>query len=155
MARLKHRTDAAQPRHGWTRAGIRLGLALLLALWVSGVLLWWWPAELSFQLAPWQSGLRRTAVVLHGVGAWVLCVAAGRWAWPHLVRTWGLPRRRSWWLGVGSLGLLSVAAVSGLGLLYGPGDWHEAIGQWHWWLAVGWPLLVALHARRLFSVGRA
>lgn len=147
--RVKHRIDPREPRHGWNRLGIRLGLALLLALWVTGMALWWWPGDDLFQLAPWQAAMRRGAVVVHGVGAWVACVALGRWAWPHVTRTWHLPQRRTWWLGIAGLALLALVALSGLGLLYGPGDWHEGLVQWHWWVSVGWPALVLVHARRL------
>ena len=145
MARL----NGDPPRHGWTRAGVRFGLALLLALWATGVLLELWPAEAVFQLAAWQAGLRHAALVLHGIGAWLACVALGRWIWPHAAIAWRMPTGRTWWLGLVGATMASAVAITGLALLYGPADWHEGLGQVHWWIGVGWPALVLWHAVRL------
>lgn len=136
------------PRHGWTRFGVRLGIGLLLLLWLTGMLLELWPADSAFQLAAWQAGLRRASVTLHGVGSWLALVAAGRWLWPHVAQVWRLRAARRWWLGLAAIALTAAIAATGLALLYGPGDWHDALGQAHWWIAIGWPLLVLLHAVR-------
>lgn len=147
MARL----TAWPPRQAWTRAGVLIGLVLLIALWASGLLLEVWPAESAFELPAPQAALRHGAVVLHGVGAWVACIAAGRWVWPHVARVWRLPAGASWWLGIAAAAMAAGVSVTGLALLYGPGDWHERLGEVHWWIAVGWPALVLVHARRLWT----
>jgi hypothetical protein len=135
-------------RHGWTRSGLRFGLVLLLLLWITGGVLELWSADAVFQLAGWQAGLRRISVIVHGAGTWVACAAAGRWLWPHVALVWRMRTTQRWWLGVAAIALTTAIVATGLALLYGPGDWHDALGQVHWWIAVGWPLLVLLHAVR-------
>lgn len=137
------------PRQGWSRGGVLAGLALLLALLASGVLLWWWPAESAFERTPAQAAWRHAALVLHGAGAWGACMAMGRWVLPHVRRAWRLPSGGTWWLGLAAGLLLGVLALTGLGLLYGPADGHEAIGTVHWWAGLAWPALLLPHARRL------
>ena len=142
MARLnRHRV-----RHGWTRTGVRFGLVLLVLLWTTGVLLGLWPADAVFQLESWKASLRHASAVVHGTLTWFACVAAGRWIWPHVAQLWAHRAAQRWWLGLLSVTLTACIAVTGLALLYGPADWHDAIGQWHWWIAVAWPVLVLVHA---------
>lgn len=137
-------------RHaGWPRRGIALSAALVLALWATGLVLDLWPAEQAALLPPWQSQMRHSALVVHGVGAWVFCLFAGRWAWPHIALMWRRAVDATWWLGLVAGGIALLVIASGLLLLYGPGEAHDASAVAHWWTAVGWPVLLALHARRL------
>ncbi|MGZ5179437.1 MAG: hypothetical protein ACXWC2_03105 [Ramlibacter sp.] len=139
-------------RHaGWPRRGIVLSAALVLALWLTGLLLEAWPAEQTPLMQPWQAQLRHAAVVLHGVGAWIFCLFAGRWAWPHAALVWRRAPDATWLLGLVAAALALLVAASGLLLLYGPGDAHDASAVAHWWTALGWPVLLALHARGLFA----
>lgn len=139
-------------RHaGWPRGGIALSAALILALWLTGLLLDAWPAEQAPLLAPWQSQMRHAAVVVHGIGAWAFCLFAGRWAWPHAALVWRRAADATWLLGLAAAGLALLVAASGLLLLYGPGDARDAAVLLHWWTAVGWPALLLLHARKLLA----
>lgn len=133
-------------RHGWTRAGVGFGLTLLLLLWATGLLLELWPADAVFQMEAWKASLRHASATVHGTLTWFACVAVGRWIWPHVAQVWRLRAARRWWLGLIAVTLTATIAITGLALLYGPADWHDAIGQFHWWIAVGWPLLVLWHA---------
>lgn len=137
-------------RHaGWPRGGIALSATLVAVLWGTGLLLDVWPAEQAALLLPWQSQLRHSALVAHGIGAWVFCLFAGRWAWPHVALMWRRAVDSTWWLGLLATSLALAAAVTGVLLLYGPGEGREASVAAHWWTAVGWPALLALHVRRL------
>jgi len=148
VARLRH---YARRHAGWPRRGIALSTALVLALWITGLLLDMWPAEQAPLLQPWQSQLRHAAVIAHGIGAWVFCLFAGRWAWPHVALVWRRALDTTWLLGLVSGGLALAIAASGLLLLYGPGDARDATVAAHWWTAIGWPVLLALHVRRLVT----
>lgn len=145
MARL----IAHPPRHGWSRAGIFVGALLLVLLLASGIVLEVWSADTAFQLAAWQNAVRHASLVIHGVGAWFVCAAIGAWIAPHARRMWHRRRLRGWWLGITTATLGGAVALTGLALLYGPGDWHDATGQLHWWIALPWPALLLTHARHL------
>lgn len=142
-------------RTGWSRAAIAWTAALVVLLWGSGVLLHVWPADASFDLGATQMAWRRTALVAHGAGAWMFCLFAGRWIWPHAALVW---RRRASWTWVGGIGMalvLLLVAVTGLLLLYGAAEIHPAAAAVHWWVAVGVPVLLLAHAfvRRLHRAG--
>lgn len=142
-------------RHGgWPRGGVALSAALVLALWLTGLLLDAWPAEQAALLAPWQSQLRHEAVVVHGAGAWVFCLFAGRWMWPHAALVWRRAVDATWLLGLVGAAIAVLVAATGLLLLYGPGEVRDAAVVVHWWTAVGWPALLLLHARKLLAGGR-
>lgn len=148
MARLR---PYARRHAGWPRSGIVLSAALVLALWLTGLLLQAWPGEQAALLPPWQAQVRHSALVVHGIGAWVFCLFAGRWIWPHAMLVWRRAVDATWVLGLAAAGLVLLVAVTGLLLLYGPGDAREVSIAAHWWTALGWPVLLALHARRLFG----
>jgi len=147
MARVKQKLRF---RAGWSGRGVAALALLVLALWTTGLLINAWPAEQAPLLEVWQMQLRHLAVVLHGVGAWVFCFLAGRWVWHHIQLVWPWPRNRTWWLGMASAGIALLGALSGLLLLYGPGDSHDAVALFHWWGTLAWPLLLGLHARALW-----
>lgn len=139
-------------RHaGWSRRALVACGLLLLALIATGVLLEAWPAEQVAELEPWQMQVRRAATVVHGAGAWLFCLFAGRWIWPHALMVWRRSRHRAWWLGIANAALVIAVCATGLLLLYGPANLHDDAGALHWWLALGWPVLLLLHARRLFE----
>ena len=81
MKRSKHMS-------GWSRATWRWMVAAMLAMWGSGLVLLVWPADMLMTLDEWQQVLRHSAVVLHGVVTWLLCVLCGRGLWPHLRVIW-------------------------------------------------------------------
>jgi hypothetical protein len=144
VAKLKRATL----RHaGWTRAGAVAVAAAVLLLWVTGVLLHVWPADSTFELAPWQQELRRIALVLHGCTVWVLCFLAGHWLWTHVATVWHRRRHSTWMTGTITGVVLVVVAGTGLLLLYGPEPLRVPSAIVHWWTAVGLPVLLALHSR--------
>ena len=141
----------ARAHAGWSRAGWYCCAAVTLLLWLSGWALHQIEPERLMELPAWQIGLRHAAQVLHGVLAWAFCLLAGRWVWPHLGLVWRrYTQRWAGWLGLVSLGRLLLLALSGLGLLYGLADWRDALIPWHWYVGLGWPLLLGMHvgARR-------
>jgi len=133
-------------RAGWSRRGIGALVLLLLGLWLSGMALWAWGGEWSPDTPPWQNQAHRAAQVLHGVLVWAVCALAGRWLGPHALQMWGRKGARvAWWLGLVTAGLGAWVALAGLGLLYGPADWREALVALHWWPGLLWPLLALGH----------
>ena len=144
MAKLKR---ALAPHGGWNRRAVAWTAASLLLLWASGVVLYLWPAEETFQLAAWQAAVRRGALVTHGCIVWAACVFAGRWLWPHMLLVWDYRRATTWWIGLAGAALLAVIAASGLLLLYGTEATHAPAGFAHWWTAVKLTVLLAVHAR--------
>ena len=144
MKRAKHLS-------GWSRATwcwMRITLALM---WASGVLLWLWPVEAVLSLDALQQGARHSAVVLHGVLTWLLCVLCGRGVWPHLRVIW--QRRDDWthWMwGWLSFVVLCLMAGAGLLLLYGPADTHDVLADIHAWLGIFWPALLLGHVWRRY-----
>jgi hypothetical protein len=139
-------------RHGgWSRRAIAWTAAALLLLWVTGVLLYLWPAADTAGLDSWQAGARRWTAALHGGVVWLACVFAGRWIWPHLGWIWSRHRTAMWFLGIATLTLLVLAACTGLALLYGPGSAHDMVASWHWWCAVAIPVLLAWHGKGILQ----
>jgi len=135
-------------RHaGWTRPGAVAVTAAVLLLWLTGVLLFAWPAESSFELPPWEQELRRIALVLHGCTVWVLCFLAGHWLWTHVATVWRRRRHGTWMIGAATAVVMTVVAGTGLLLLYGPEPLRAPSAVVHWWTAVGLPVLLAVHAR--------
>lgn len=137
------------PRAGWRSSGV-IGLALLTAsLVLTGVGMHHWANASLADLADWENRLRRIAAVGHGTLAWLACLLAGRWVWPHVALVWRRRRRNSgWWLGLLTLATGACLALAGLLLLYGPADWRESLSDAHWWLGLVWPALWLVHASR-------
>lgn len=134
---------------GWSRAGL-IGLALLTTgLLLTGLVMHHWADISPMDLDEWENRLRRAATAGHGTLAWVACLLAGRWAWPHIGNMWRRRSRRgAWWLGLLTLGTSASLAIAGLLLLYGPAGWHDAASASHWWFGLTWPALGLAHARR-------
>jgi hypothetical protein len=138
-------------RHGgWTRTGFAWVAAALLLLWLSGIVLYAWPAEAAFDLAPWQTWTRRVALVAHGSSVWVLCFLAGHWLWGHVGLVWQRRRNSTWVLGILGAALLLSVAFTGLLLLYGPEPARGGAAAVHWWSALALPLLLGVHGRAWF-----
>ncbi|HVZ44482.1 MAG TPA: hypothetical protein VHA82_11785 [Ramlibacter sp.] len=144
-------------RHaGWTRAGVVLTGLVILILWLTGVVLYAWPADDTAVLDSWHMEVRRAAVTVHGSATWLICLFAGRWIWPHVGRVWARSRTTMWGVGIAMLSLLLVAVSTGLALLYGPAAQHDWIARAHWWSALPIPAVAAWHAKRLVQQrGRA
>ena len=155
-AKMAAGTDVARAapqlhRAGWSRLGRWSLLLVVLMLTVTGVLLYALnPADPA--AADWSDAARhwqRTASVLHGAFAWMFCIALGRWVWPHVALVWvRAPRRWQWGLGLVTAGIGAIAALSGLGLLYGAANWRESLSSAHWAVGVTWPLLCLVHGWR-------
>lgn len=132
---------------GWNHFGLYALMGVVGLLWLSGVgLHHWLGIEDPFDLAPWEAVLRRAAQIAHGVLAWLACVLAGRWVWPHVqIGRYQRHRAAARWLGaltlVGGLGM----ALAGLVLLYGAAAWHDVASRVHWWIGLCWPVLLLLH----------
>ena len=133
---------------GWSRAGVALLAVTVLALWLSGIAMHASAADDSLlDLPEWQARWRHAATVLHGVLAWVLCLTAGRWIWPHACLLWhkrGYTAR--WWLGLMTAASGAFIALGGLFLLYGSVPLRDAMGLLHWWMGLAWPVALAVHA---------
>jgi hypothetical protein len=149
MKRSKHMS-------GWSRATWRWMVPTMLLMWGSGLLLWVWPAETVMTLSDLLQRLRHSAVVLHGVLTWWLCVLCGRGVWPHLRVIW---QRRdalaNWAWGLVSFVALCVVAAAGLLLLYGPASLHDGASELHGWLGVVLPALLLAHVWRRWMPSRA
>lgn len=136
-------------RAGWNGRAV-LWIALTIAiLWLSGLWLHHDDALGLAELTPAQMQSQHAASVVHGVFAWVSCVVAGRWVWPHVALIFACRKKRWIWIA----GLLvaaagAIVALTGLGLLYGAADWREKLSATHWALGLGWPLLFVLHGWR-------
>ncbi len=149
MKRSKHMS-------GWSRATWRWMVAAMLAMWGSGLVLLVWPADMLMTLDEWQQVLRHSAVVLHGVVTWLLCVLCGRGLWPHLRVIW--QRREApahWAWGLVSLVALCCVAAAGLLLLYGPARLHDNVSELHGWLGLVLPALLLGHVWRRWVPSRA
>jgi hypothetical protein len=143
MAKLK-----AHPkrRTGWNRAGFGWLAIVTVALWVTGIGLYLWPADSAIDLPIWEERVRRLSIASHGVLAWLFLLLAGRWIWPHVSLVW---RKRNpaakRLLGMLTLFAAGIAALAGLGLLYGSATWRDYLAGVHWWIALFWPLLCGAH----------
>ena len=132
-------------RVGWQRATFWGMTWVWLGLWLSGALLWALPLQTLFEP---EQALLRSAVVLHGALAWPCCVLLGRVVWPHIGLVWHrrTPQARGVWAcGVLLLGLLVLWLLTGLLLLYGSADWHDAVSPWHSRTGLAWPLAYLAH----------
>ena len=144
----------APPRShaGWTRYARSWLLILLVLLWTTGLTMHLADRSTDLDVPAWQSLLRHGSTIVHGVLAWLFCVLIGRWVWPHVLLVW---RRRAhgstWWFGWLTLSLALLVMLTGLGLLYGNADWHDATSAVHWWLGLCWPLVTALHSWRMLA----
>lgn len=120
---------------------------LILVLLVTGIAMHGQDAQGDMGLTEWQEQWHHAASVLHGVFAWVFCLVAGRWMWPHITLVW-VRRTNNWiWeLGIAMAVIGGVAALSGLGLLYGAAAWREVLTSVHWWVGLAWPAIGISHA---------
>lgn len=150
---MAHLNRFAGQHGGWNTRGVAWTAGGVTLLWITGVVLYLWPAEVTFQLAAWQVALRRASLVVHGGSVWVLCLLAGRWAWPHAARVWSYRRGSTWVLGIASASLLLAVALTGFLLLYGPEPAHATASAVHWWTALAVPALLALHGRKWLRRG--
>lgn len=99
----------------------------------------------------WQENVQRWATVVHGVLTWLFCVMVGRWVWPHASHIWRRHARLvTWFLGITTACVGLLLSLAGLGLLYGPGAWHDSLSMAHWWIGLFWPVLCGMHAWRRF-----
>lgn len=148
MVRSKHRV-------GWTGVAFA-GLSLsLLVLWGTGWVMYAWPIADLMDMTEMEAMLRRAPGVVHGVTTWGVCVLGGRGVWPHV--QWMFHHRvdwHQWGWGLVNLTLLVVLAISGLLLLYGRADWHEALSPAHFWVGAFAPLPYILHGWKKLSRSR-
>src|SRR5262245_15790394 len=146
MAGLKR---FAQRNAAWTVQGVVCLLAAVLAMWATGCVLYAMPRESVAELTQWQAAARHACVVVHGIGAWTVCLLAGRWILPHVLAMWRrMYGHRHGWLGLLSMASLTALAASGLFLLYGGESLQAAASSLHWWMGVAWPAALAGHMRR-------
>ena len=144
----------SRPRAGWNGAGTGWLIVVVIVLLASGVLL----HELNPadpQAVDWGDtarGWQRAASVSHGVFAWAFCILLGRWIWPHIALVWAARRRWVWLLVLGVAGSGGVAALTGLGLLYGLADWRESMSAAHWIVGLAWPALCVVHGWRRLRI---
>lgn len=150
---MAHVNRFAAHHGGWNAHAIAWTAGGVVLLWITGIVLYVWPAEVTFQLAAWQVALRRAALVVHGGSVWVLCLLAGRWVWPHIAQVWSYRRGSTWVLGIAGATLLLAVALTGFLLLYGPEPAHAAASAVHWWTALALPALFALHGRKWLRRG--
>lgn len=141
---------------GWSRAGAVWLVIMVAMLLLTGLTMHGQAFEFGAEQSPWEERWHHAAAILHGVFAWVFCLVAGRWMWPHVVLVW--VRRTSNW--IWELGLVvaaagCVAGLSGLGLLYGPASWRESLSSVHWWAGLAWPFLGIAHASQWIAQGFA
>lgn len=138
---------AARRHAGWNRSAVAWLLVLTVGLWVTGVAMHLSVRDSVLDLPLWQENLQRGATVSHGILTWLFCFMAGRWIWPHINLVW---RRRShpwiWAIGITTAAGGAILAGAGLGLLYAPAPWHDALSLTHWWAGLLWPVVCASHA---------
>jgi hypothetical protein len=142
MKKIKHSA-------GWGRATFGLMALICTALWITGLVMFAWPAESLMDLDPTEGALRHAAGVVHGVSTWLFCLMCGRGVWPH-VRVMWLKRnaKSNWLLGVIHLFVLSVISLGGLVLLYGSPEWHDGMSPVHFWVGVFSPIVFFAHTWR-------
>lgn len=132
---------------GWDRVAVVWLVSLTLTLLGTGIVMHVLGRDSVMELPLWQDYLQRWATVAHGVVTWLYCVLAGRWIWPHASHVWHRrARRRMWNVGIATASVGIVLSLAGLGLLYGPGAWHDTLSLTHWWTGLTWPVLCSLHA---------
>lgn len=142
------------PKHlaGWARSTFLLMVGVCLLLWVTGVVMYAWPASEVMDLTPVQASLRHVAGVVHGVITWLFCLVCGRGVWPHVRIMWHKHRAsRQWLLGLINFLVLAVMALGGLVLLYGSPETRDAVSPVHFWVGAVCPVVFLAHTwkRRL------
>lgn len=142
MAKLNRRR---RDHGGWSGRGALWLTVLVLVLLATGVVMHGNEPTLEASEAagvPWH----RVATVVHGLFAWIFCLVAGRWIWPHVVLVWS--RRNGnwiWELGLVTAAVAGAGALTGLGLLYGSASWRDILSAVHWWLGLAWPVACVSH----------
>ena len=142
MTRMKQRV-------GWV--GLAFGglTAVMLLMWATGLVMFALPVADLMDMSEQASMARRLSGVTHGVAAWCVCVLCGRGVWPHVQWIWRQRvERYQWAWGVLNLGALVLLALSGLALLYGSSELHEALSPVHVWIGVVAPIPWVIHAWR-------
>ena len=151
MAKLNRRR---RDHGGWSGRGAVWLTVMVMVLLATGVVMHGnEPMVDADDLGPAQ--WHRVATVVHGLFAWVFCLVAGRWIWPHVVLVWS--RRNGnwiWELGIVTALVGGVGALTGLGLLYGPADWREILTFAHWWIGLMWPVACLAHAWKWIIEGK-
>ena len=140
-------------RHaGWNRVAVASLATLTLTLLGTGITMHVLGRDSVMEMPLWQESLQRWTTVAHGVVTWLFCIMVGRWIWPHASQVWHR-RARNWiWImGIATACVGIILSLAGLGLLYGPAAWHDALSLAHWWMGLAWPALCGMHAghRRL------
>ena len=126
----------------WRKPAQTVLWLVVLVLWVTGVVLNQIPADLLAEADESIAGLRRSALVVHGITAWVTLALIGRWVWPHVAANLHMRMRPTGWINAGAgIALLS----AGLALLYAPAGWRPAALAVHWWMGLLWPGALAVH----------
>jgi hypothetical protein len=141
---------------GWNRVGAAWLGVMVLTLLLTGWAMHGQDAGVGTELSAWQERWHHAVAVLHGVFAWIFCLVAGRWMWPHVATVW--VRRTSnwiWELGLAVAAVGCMAGLSGLGLLYGAADWRDTLSSIHWWVGLAWPALGIAHAWKWIVEGFA
>lgn len=133
-------------RAGWGGATFWMMSAVVLSLWLSGVVVYTLPAEALPEMTPSQESLRRAAVLVHGVCSWLFGVMLGRGVWPHVRVMWHRRSQTGRWIwGVLGLAVLLFLTSGGLVLQYGSPALHDALSPWHFWTGAVVPVLYAAH----------
>jgi len=142
-----------QNSKGWGGAIYACLSGCLVILWLTGCLLFLWPTAELMELSEWQVACSRSAVVVHGVLAWGLCLLLGRGVWPHVQLMFrSRVNRHQWGWGMVNLGVLLALLLSAMALQYGPLTWHEWMSRGHVWLGVLVPVPYVIHGwSRLIS----
>lgn len=131
---------------GWGRMTFWLMSAIVLGLWLSGLLMHLLPATELADMTAAQALLRRISTMAHGVLSWLFCVMCGRGVWPHVRMMWHRQAQTPQWLqGLSALALLLFLGLGGLLLLYASPDVHELLAPWHFWAGAAVPLVLLAH----------
>lgn len=136
----------AQRDVAWTSYGVGWLAMTTVAMLATGCILYAIPREALAEVPPWEGEMRHWCVIAHGVGAWLFCVLAGRWLWPHVPIAWRrMMFQPHWWLGLLSIAWLAALLATGLLLLYGSEGVQAVASVVHWWAGVAWPVPILAH----------
>jgi H+/Cl- antiporter ClcA len=136
---------------GWGLVTFWMMTGVILSLWLSGLVMYWLPAEELPDMTPIQEGLRHACGIVHGTVSWVFCVMLGRGVWPHVRVMWHRRTRRAQWVwGTINLTMLGFLSLGGLTLLYGSPGLHEVMSSWHFWVGASLPLMYLAHTWKRF-----